>query len=55
MSGLNLDGTKLFNTAFAIGSPYIAYNTLRTSSEQNQQNGLIVVFSVLRGLTFGTV
>ena len=40
MSGLNLDGTKLFNTAFAIGSPYIAYNTLRTSSEQNQQNGL---------------
>lgn len=40
MSGLTTDGTALFNTAFAVGNPYIAYNSLRTSSEQNQQNGL---------------
>ena len=40
MSGLTTDGTALFNTAFAISHPYIAYNSLRTSSEQNQQNGL---------------
>lgn len=40
MSGLTTDGTALFNTAFAVSNPYIAYNSLRTSSEQNQQNGL---------------
>ena len=40
MSGLSLDGTELFQTAFSIKNPYIAYNSLRTSSEQNQQNGL---------------
>lgn len=40
MSGLTMDGTALFNTAFSVGNPYIAYNSLRTSSEQNQQNGL---------------
>lgn len=40
MSGLSLDGTELFQTAFSIKKPYIAYNSLRTSSEQNQQNGL---------------
>ena len=40
MSGLTTDGAALFNTAFAVGNPYIAYNSLCTSSEQNQQNGL---------------
>lgn len=40
MSGLSLDGTELFQTAFSIKNPYIAYNSLRTSSELNQQNGL---------------
>ena len=40
MSGLTTDGATLFNTAFAVGNPYIAYNSLRTSTEQNQQNGL---------------
>ena len=40
MSGLSTDGASLFNTAFAIGNPYIALNSLQTSSEQNQQNGL---------------
>ena len=40
MSGLTTDGAALFNTAFAVSNPYVAYNSLRTSSEQNQQNGL---------------
>lgn len=40
MSGLSLDGTELFQIAFSNKNPYIAYNSLRTSSEQNQQNGL---------------
>ena len=40
MSGLSLDGAELFQTAFSVRNPYIAYNSLRTSSEQNQQNGL---------------
>ena len=40
MSGLTTDGVKLYNTAFAINDPYVAYNSLQTSSEQNQQNGL---------------
>ena len=40
MSGLTTDGAPLFNTAFAVGDPYVAYNSLRTSSERNQQNGL---------------
>ncbi len=40
MSGLSSDGTELFQTAFSVKNPYIAYNSLQTSSEQNQQNGL---------------
>lgn len=40
MSGLTTDGAELFQTAFSIKAPYIAFNSLRTSSEQNQQNGL---------------
>ena len=40
MSGLTTDGVRLFNTAFAVDNPYVAYNSLWTSSEQNQQNGL---------------
>ena len=40
MSVLIIDGVRLFNTAFAVGNPYVAYGSLRTSSEQNQQKGL---------------
>ena len=40
MTGLGLDGTELFQKAFSIKDAYIAFNSLRTSSEQNQQNGL---------------
>lgn len=40
MSGLSLDGAELIQKAFSVKEPYIAFNSLRTSSEQNQQNGL---------------
>lgn len=40
MSGLEADGTELFQTAFSIRDPHIAFNSLRTESEKNQQNGL---------------
>ncbi len=40
MTGLKLDGTELFQKAFSIKDAYVALNSLRTSSEQNQQNGL---------------
>jgi len=40
MSGLSDDGVNLFEAAFNIKKPYIVYNSLQTTSEQNQQNGL---------------
>lgn len=40
MSGLSLDGAELFQKALSVKDPYIAFNSLQTSSEQNQQNGL---------------
>ena len=40
MTGLPEDGNELIQTAFSNKNPYIALNSLRTSSEQNQQNGL---------------
>lgn len=39
-SGLKTDGAELINTAFAVGDPYVAFNSLQSSSERNQQNGL---------------
>ena len=40
MSGLSLDGTRLFEKAFSLNDPYLALNALQTESERNQQNGL---------------
>lgn len=40
MSGLGLDGTRLFEKAFRLNDPYLALNALQTESERNQQNGL---------------
>ena len=40
ISGLQTDGTELIQTAFSTNNPYIAFNSLRTPSEKNQQNGL---------------
>ena len=34
------DGNELIQTAFSVKNPYIVLNSLRTTSEQNQQNGL---------------
>ena len=55
MSGLTLDGSALFETAFKISDPYIALNKLVTSTEKNQQNGLremlCGVFHMVRNVT----
>lgn len=40
MSGLLTDGNELIQTAFSVKNPYIVLNSLRTTSKQNQQNGL---------------
>lgn len=40
MSGLKEDGSELFNAAFGLRNPYVAYNSLRTCTERNEQNGL---------------
>ena len=40
MTELPGDGNELIQIAFSSKNPYIALNSLRTSSEQNQQNGL---------------
>lgn len=40
ISGLSEDGTKLVDMALGGKKPIIALNSLRTQSEQNQQNGL---------------
>lgn len=55
MSGLTMDGSDLFNAAFSVKDPYIAFNKLETSSEKNQQNGLkellCRVFHMVRNVT----
>ena len=55
MSGLTMDRTDLFNAAFSVKDPYIAFNKLKTSSEKNQQNGLkellCGVFHMVRNVT----
>lgn len=40
MTGLDLDGTKLFDTAFSLRNPYVTLANLETESGRNQQNGL---------------
>lgn len=39
-TGIKEDGSALFNTAFSVSNPRLALNSLQTSSERNQQNGL---------------
>lgn len=48
MTGINEDGTKLFDQALSTNNPIIAINRLETSSERNQQNGLR---EMLNGIT----
>lgn len=40
MTGLDQDGTRLFDTAFNIKQPYLILADLETESGRNQQNGL---------------
>lgn len=40
LTGIKEDGSALFNTAFSVSNPRLALNSLQTSSERNQQNGL---------------
>ena len=40
LSGLNIDGTELFQTAFSRKNPLIVLNQLNTESEINEYNGL---------------
>ena len=46
MSGVDLDGSELVDAVFKVSAPRIAFNTLRTSTERNEQNGLA---SLMRG------
>ena len=39
-TGLQDDGSVLFNTAFSVNNPRLALNSLQTSTERNLQNGL---------------
>lgn len=46
MAGVDFDGAELVDTVFGISRPIIAFNSLRTSTERNEQNGLA---SLMRG------
>jgi uncharacterized protein (TIGR02391 family) len=46
MAELDLDGSELVDAVFKVSAPRIAFNTLRTSTERNEQNGLA---SLMRG------
>ena len=39
-TGIQDDGSALFNTAFSVNDPRLALNSLQTSTERNLQNGL---------------
>jgi len=40
ISGLQSDGSELFQTAFSLKKPYIFLNKMETKNEQNEHNGL---------------
>jgi len=46
MAHVDLDGAELVDIVFRINAPQIAFNSLRTSTERNEQNGLA---SLMRG------
>ena len=47
ITGLQSDGSNLFQTAFATSSPYIFMNTLQTDSEKSEHNGLKELLSAI--------
>lgn len=46
-SGLDADGSKLVDRAFSTSSPMLAFNSLRTETERNEQTGLA---NIMRGI-----
>lgn len=52
LSGVELDGAKLVDLVFAIDRPILAFNTLRTETEQSEHKGLAMLlkgaFSAMR-------
>ena len=50
LTGIEKDGSQLVDQAFAVASPRLALNTLRTESERSEQIGFA---SLLKGV-FGT-
>ena len=40
ITGLRLDGSELFDKAFALGDPYLFFNALSDKSEKSEHNGL---------------
>ena len=51
MSGLDADGAQLVDAAFGGAAPIIAFSTLRTATEVNEQRGLA---NLMKGL-FGAI
>ena len=49
-TGLTGDGAEIVDTAFSVGAPLLAINTLRTDTEKSEQKGFA---NLLRGM-FGT-
>lgn len=47
-TGIQDDGSALFNTAFSVNNPRLALNSLQTSTERNLQNRLK---EMLNGIT----
>ncbi len=39
-TNIQADGAALFDKAFSVKDPYLAYNSLETDSQRNEQNGL---------------
>lgn len=55
LSGLDMDGAELINTAFSVKSPMIAINSLQTETERSEQKGianlLVGLFGAIRNPT----
>ncbi len=49
ITGLIEDGSKLFDKAFSLKNPWLAFNRLSNETEKNQQNGLK---EMLKGITY---
>jgi len=49
MSGLTQDGAGLVDKAFAIERPYLAFNTLRTETEQSEHKGFAMLLKGAHG------